>query len=205
MIKLGYDINSCNILANFPSTCQFIFGPYELGGVLQVLACYLQLIIIVGLCLDSGRSWTSRIFKTKIMQFIGRISMSLYLIHGILIKVMKWAIWKWTGNFQDLLQFWALKYYYILSFCVATVITLFIEEPTRKFLNQMITKRKETNQLPREKIVCIEEGKPLLEYSSVSCNKVWVKKRAHVQKFAISKKSTFFGLFSWNLVKLMNS
>ena len=96
------------------------------------------------------------------MQFIGRISMSLYLIHGILIKVMKWAIWKWTGNFQDLLQFWALKYYYILSFFVATVITFFIEEPTRKFLNQMITKRKETTQLPKEKIVCVEEGRPVI-------------------------------------------
>ena len=113
-------------------------------------------LIIVGLCLDSGRSWTSRIFKTKIMKFIGRISMSLYLIHGILIKVMKWAIWKWTGNFQDLLQFWALQYCYILSFFVATITRFFIEEPTRKFFNLMITKRNETNQFPKEKIVRIE-------------------------------------------------
>ena len=95
------------------------------------------------------------------MQFIGRISMSLYLIHGILMKVIKWVIWKWTGIYHNRLQIWAIKYYYILSFIVAIVITFFIEEPTRKFLNQMITKRKETNQLPTEKIVRIEEGKPL--------------------------------------------
>ena len=47
--------------------------------------CYTQLMIIVGLCLDDGKSFTSRFFNTKVMQFLGRISMSIYLFHFPLI------------------------------------------------------------------------------------------------------------------------
>ena len=42
-------------------------------------------MIIVGLCLDNGKSFSSRFFNTKLMQFLGRISMSLYLFHEPLI------------------------------------------------------------------------------------------------------------------------
>ena len=62
------------------------------GMYMQVTACYLQLMIIVGLCLDAGKSLTCRFFKTKFMQFLGRISMSLYLIHEPLIYWLKFII-----------------------------------------------------------------------------------------------------------------
>ena len=43
----------------------------------------------LGLCLDGGQSFTSKLFKTRIMQFLGRISMSLYLVHEPLIFWIK--------------------------------------------------------------------------------------------------------------------
>ena len=55
-------------------------------------------MIILGLCLDSGKSWTTRFFKTRIMQFLGRISMALYLCHKIVMDVIKLVIhgpFKW--------------------------------------------------------------------------------------------------------------
>ena len=52
-----------------------------LGMFLQLTSCYIQLMIIVGLCLDGGKSHTSRFLKTRVMQFLGRISMALYLVH----------------------------------------------------------------------------------------------------------------------------
>ena len=58
-----------------------IFKDAIFGSILQFTACYTQLMIIVGLCLDNGKSFSSQFFNTKLMQFLGRISMSLYLFH----------------------------------------------------------------------------------------------------------------------------
>ena len=41
--------------------------------------------------------------------------------------------------------------------------------------------------------------------SYTSPSKVWVKKTRHVKKLAVNKKSTFFILSSWNLVKIITS
>ena len=106
------------------------------------------------------------------MQFLGRISMSLYLIHVILMQVVKLVIWKWTGRLRDKMPVWvipnsfpmAIPHHFVISIIVATLITFFIEDPTRKFLNKMIAKRKEINQLSQENILVTEEGKPLLEH-----------------------------------------
>ena len=70
-----------------------VWFKYAIPGMyMQVTACYLQLMIIVGLCLDAGKSITCRFFKTKLMQFLGRISMALYLIHEPLIYWLKLII-----------------------------------------------------------------------------------------------------------------
>ena len=64
-----------------------------LGMFLQLTSCYLQLMIIVGLCLDGGKSDTSRFLKTRLMQFLGRISMGLYLFHEPLIFWINFCIY----------------------------------------------------------------------------------------------------------------
>ena len=77
-----------------------IFKNAMFGAILQFTACYTQLMIIVGLCLDNGKSFSSRFFNTTLMQFLGRISMSLYLFHEPLIfwitvclRALGWDDW----------------------------------------------------------------------------------------------------------------
>ena len=61
------------------------FFNVHLSQFLQLFNCYMQLIIIVGLCLDNGHSKTSRFFKTETMQFLGTISFAIYLCHTPLL------------------------------------------------------------------------------------------------------------------------
>ena len=49
-------------------------------------------MIIVGLCFDGGKSRSSKLFQNNFLQFLGRISMALYLIHTPLIYWIKIAL-----------------------------------------------------------------------------------------------------------------
>ena len=63
-------------------TIRFIFGSDKFWGkFLQVALVHLQLTIVIGLCMDNGNSLTSKLSRTKVIQFLGRISLSLYLTH----------------------------------------------------------------------------------------------------------------------------
>jgi len=121
------------------------------GGPLQLFACYVQLMIVVGLCLDSGKSWTGKFFKTRVMQFLGRISMSLYLIHELMIYWLKFIIygvveWKDGENPGLKMPAWAIPIHLVISLIFGVLLTLFIEEPSRKFLRHCLAKRKERNE-----------------------------------------------------------
>ena len=59
---------------------------------LQTHLVHLQLTIIIGLCMDGGSSFVSRFLRTKMMQFLGRISLSLYLLHWPLMGFVILAI-----------------------------------------------------------------------------------------------------------------
>ena len=67
-----------------PVLC-LLFRDGGISALLQLLLCYNQIMIIVSLCLDEGRSLISKLFNSNLMQLLGRISMSLYLIHDPLI------------------------------------------------------------------------------------------------------------------------
>ena len=59
---------------------------------LQFFAVHLQLTIIIGLCMDDGNSLTSKFLRTNGMQFLGRIALSLYLIHRSVMGFTSLAI-----------------------------------------------------------------------------------------------------------------
>ena len=108
-------------------------------------------MIIVGLCLDSGKSWTGRFFKTRIMQYLGRISMSLYLIHGLMINWLKLIIygvvdWNDGENPELKMPVWAIPIHLVISLIFGVLMTLCIEDPSRKFLKKFLAKRKERNE-----------------------------------------------------------
>ena len=105
--------------------------------IIQLTAVYTELMIIVGLCLDGGKSVTSRFFNTKVMQFLGRFSMSLYLIH---VPTMEWIKLCIYGPFfvplpaYAMLPTWSIPIEVILSLSLAIPLTIFIEEPANRKL-----------------------------------------------------------------------
>ena len=54
----------------------------------QLFSVHLQLVVIVGLTRDGGTSWLSCLCRSRACQFLGNISMALYMIHDPIIKVM---------------------------------------------------------------------------------------------------------------------
>ena len=107
---------------------------------MQFTACYVQLMIIVGLCFDEGKSSSSKLFQSPLMQFLGRISMSLYLIHCPLIYWIKVALFGEMGlavvGKEPEVPFppWpAIPVHILTSLLSATLLTIFLEEPARRF------------------------------------------------------------------------
>ena len=113
---------------------------YQPGSILQLTACHTQLMVIVGLCLDGGQSLTARFFSTSPMQFLGRISMAYYLVHGTMIMWINLCIYgPVEGERQEWVKFplWATPVMMILSVLFATFLTLCLEEPLRKKLKAL--------------------------------------------------------------------
>ena len=85
------------------------------------------------------------------MKFIGRISMSLYLIHELMIYWLKFIIygaveWKDGENPGLKMPAWAIPIHLVISLIIGVLLTLFIEDPARKFLRNCLAKRKERNE-----------------------------------------------------------
>ena len=84
----------------FFSTTTIVQGMFRIdsmkGGifnyVLQFVFVHLQLTIIIGLCMDDGISFTSRFLRSTSLQFLGRISYSLYLTHWPVMGFISLAI-----------------------------------------------------------------------------------------------------------------
>ena len=88
--ELPQNVTQMNVTENVSAAMQFFLnGSFSTIG--QIIMCYTQLMIIVGLCLDNGKSLSSKFYKTKVMQFLGRISMSLYLLHEPLIYYIRYV------------------------------------------------------------------------------------------------------------------
>ena len=109
-------------------------------------------VLNLGLCLDAGKSLTCRFFKTRAMQFLGRISMSLYLIHEPLIYWIKLIIhgpaeWIDGKNPGLIMPSWAIPIHAFISLVFGTVLTIFLEEPARNFLKKYLAKRKEAENI----------------------------------------------------------
>ena len=126
---------------------RYIFGSEKFWAkFLQVALVHLHLNIIIGLCMDNGNSFTSKLLRTKIMQFLGRISLSLYLTHwstmGFILTAINGPqryqtdaeIWNAYRN-GKLVQPPGLPVVAIfLSPFIACIVTKYFEEPLSKAL-----------------------------------------------------------------------
>ena len=116
------------------------------GEGLQLFAVHLQLTIVIGLCMDDGKSLTSRFLRTKVMQFLGRISLSLYLTHESIFRFVILAIngpreyeteaeiWE-AYESRDLIEPPGFPLIGIITApIVAFIVTNYFEEPISKIL-----------------------------------------------------------------------
>ena len=128
-----------------------IFAGNVFWAYCQLVVPQIELMIIVGLSLDNGTSWTGRFLRMRPMQFLGRISMALYLVHPNVIEwegrlYLKW-LFKFTASYfvkskenvpiVNYIGIATAKLITLLiSFVAATLLTFFIEEPAKKWLSK---------------------------------------------------------------------
>jgi len=96
----------------------------------QFLCVYPLLIILFGLTADGKKSITGKVFRFKFGQFLGKISMSLYMVHV--------EVWNYFKHYQglDIRDTDTFAYVVGSTFFCAIFLTYVIEEPIRKFLRR---------------------------------------------------------------------
>ena len=128
-------------------TIRYIFGSDKFWAkFLQVALVHLHLNIIIGLCMDNGKSFTSKLLRTKIMQFLGRISLSLYLTHWSTMGFILTAI-NGPQKYQTDAEIWNAYrsgklvqppglpvVAIVLAPVIAYIVTKYFEEPLSKAL-----------------------------------------------------------------------
>ena len=78
--------------------------------------------------------------------------MSLYLIHEPLIYWIKLIVhgpaeWIDGKNPGLIMPIWAIPIHVLISLVFGTLLTIFLEEPARKFLKKYLAKRKEAENI----------------------------------------------------------
>ena len=92
--------------------------------------------------MDNGLSKTSKFLKTNLIQFLGRISMAVYLVHVPLITTFRLLIYGpmefAPGNYNKLpFPYWAVIAHIFVTIGIASLLTFYFEEPIRKVLNKV--------------------------------------------------------------------
>ena len=101
------------------------------GAYLQFFSVPVQLTIVIGLCMDAGESKTSRFLRTNAMQFLGRISFSLYLLHiPTLNFCSQFLLYIKFVTYPSGTALFVISLAIMLSF----IVTKYIEEPISRIL-----------------------------------------------------------------------
>jgi peptidoglycan/LPS O-acetylase OafA/YrhL len=110
-----------------------LLGSWWMQGVFP----YLFLVVIVGLSVTSrGVSpYTQRLLNSPAFLFLGRISLSLYLVHEPIIQYVAWAArpdQDWSFNMP--MPVWGIAIVLPVSLVLAVLIERSIETPARNFI-----------------------------------------------------------------------
>lgn len=101
----------------------------------QVLMCYSQTVIIVGLCKDDGRSWLSGLCGRPVLQLLGEVGMEWFLVHQPMVQYLKVVTRPKKKWLQDpTIPLWGVPIVFLASLGVAYVIHYWFAEPLRKRL-----------------------------------------------------------------------
>ena len=117
------------------------------GDLLQVFAVHSQLTIIIGLCMDGDTSFLSKILQTRVMQLLGNISLSLYLVHWSVVclvilaqtnRLFEGSIRKIIGAIYSgklILVPGTPLIIVIISLLVSFIVSKYFEKPISKILH----------------------------------------------------------------------
>ena len=90
-----------------------------------------------------------RFLSTRVMHFLGRISMALYLVHMPVMEWIKLAIYgpffEPRPSYTRQLPSWSIPIQIIVSIILAAALTIFLEEPAKKRLKKLRTPKNTTN------------------------------------------------------------
>ena len=113
----------------------------ELGGSLwmQGLFPLLMLQIIVGLSMAErdGPSVTIRLLNRAPLLFLGKISMSLYLVHEPIIQYISWVTrpdQTWYEALPTPMPAWGTAVVLPVSLALAVLLERYVETPARNYL-----------------------------------------------------------------------
>lgn len=126
----------------------------------QMLLPLSQLTIVYGLSMDEGLSRTSKILRSRILLYFGKISYSLYLVHEPIILYICWFIYgtqsepvcdkeditceeSWEiYNYQRLQPVWCIPIHLVISIILAVCLHYLVEKPARNCLRPKIPNKR---------------------------------------------------------------
>ena len=94
------------------------------------------LVVIDGLTRDEGKSLLSRMCMLPFTQELGRVSMTLYLVHGPLVNWLRFVLRK---NDYDEGVVWTIPIIVVVCPVVAWMLNKLVEEPLRRLLRTSLT------------------------------------------------------------------
>ena len=117
-------------------------------SIIQFVLVHSQLTLIIGLCKDDGYSLTSRVLRSPVLQFLGKISLSLFITHWTIIGYISLAIngIDNCGSENDISLFpgwdicaalpnWSPLLTMVVAPVVAFLITRYVERPVFSLLH----------------------------------------------------------------------
>jgi peptidoglycan/LPS O-acetylase OafA/YrhL len=97
----------------------------------------LQIIVGLSMAERSGASMTMRLLNWPPMLFLGKISMSLYLVHEPIIQYVAWIAHpdkSWTKALPTPMPAWGIAIVIPVSLVFAVMLERYVESPVRKYL-----------------------------------------------------------------------
>ena len=119
---------------------------HNAGLFLQLTGVYSFLAVIDGLTRDEGKSLLAKFCNLRLIQELGKISMTLYLTHEPFIKGLCFAIRRVEGKpirtpivmteTTCTLPVWGIPIILLVCPLIAWLLTKFVEEPMKKMIRR---------------------------------------------------------------------